>query len=285
MAIANEEQAEYWGNSASGVKWLTFEDQLDHLMTPVLKLVLDRADLELGTRVLDIGCGTGASSIEAATCVGPDGHVLGADISSSFLDRARSRAADAGLKNTEFQHADAQVFPFKAEDRDALISRFGVMFFADSIAAFSNMAKALKPGAQMTFAAWGSLYGNPWFRIPHIAAISRLGDMPKVDRYAPGPMAFHDIDHVTGILAKAGLTDIHADSVQLDLNGIGTELDSAALCMRVGPAARVISHFEGTAKDIAAIEASVARELAHFVTANGLKIPALINLYQARRGA
>ncbi|WP_171121482.1 MULTISPECIES: class I SAM-dependent methyltransferase [unclassified Ruegeria] len=283
MAIANEEQAEFWGNSPSGAKWLTYEDQMDALLAPVLDLVLDRATLQPGHRVLDIGCGTGASTVQAAQVVGPKGHVLAADFSQPFLDRAAVRAEAAGHSNVGFQFADAQTHPFDEGDRDAMISRFGVMFFDDTVAAFANMARALKPGGQMTFAAWGPLSGNPWFFIPHIAATARLGTPPKVDRNAPGPLAFHDQDRVTGLLADAELTDIKVDAVDLTLPVYGTLEDCAALCTRVGPAARVIAHFDGGPEDIAVIRDAVAGEFQPYQAGDMVNVPALINLFQARR--
>ncbi|CUH48506.1 class I SAM-dependent methyltransferase [Ruegeria atlantica] len=283
MQIANEEQAEYWGKSPSGAKWLTYEDQLDQLMAPVLDLVLERAELKPDMRVLDIGCGTGASAIAAAHAVGPDGHILAADVSQPFLDRASARASDAGSQNITFQFADAQTYAFEAADRDAMISRFGVMFFEDTVAAFANMTRALRPGGTMTFAAWGPLPGNPWFRVPHIAATERLDTPPKVDRNAPGPLAFHDRERVTGLLEKAGLSNIRADSVDLTLDFQGSLLDCAALCTRVGPAARVITHFDGKPDDVTAIQHAVAEAFHPFAKNGAVHIPADINLFQARR--
>ncbi len=283
MTSANEEQAEYWGQSESGTKWLTYEDQLDHAFAPVLDLVLSRADLSAGTQVLDIGCGTGVSTLAAARRVGPDGRVLAADISQPFLDRAASRAAENGLNNIQFQYADAQTFAFEPSLMDAAISRFGVMFFGDSVAAFVNIAKALKPGAQMTFAAWGPLAVNPWFRVPHIAAVQRLGQPPRVDRYAPGPLAFHDLDHVKGMMVQAGLSNIKAEAVPLNLQGVNGVEGTAALCTRVGPAARVISHFAGNEQDVEAIQKDVAAEFQHLQSGAEPQIPAVINLFQARR--
>ena len=283
MDFANKEQAEYWGNSASGTSWLTYEDQLDHLMQPVLDLVLNRSGLTPGMRVLDIGCGTGASTIAAAHHVSPDGHALGIDISNGFLERARNRAQAKGLKNLSFEVTDAQVEPFPANDRDAAISRFGVMFFEDTVAAFANIAKALKPQAKMTFAAWAPLADNLWFKTPFVAAARRLGNPPKVDPNAPGPLAFQDLDRIANMLSDAGLVQIHAEKVCLSLTPKGTVQDAATLCVRVGPAARVISHFEGTEADAAAIQAEVAREFDQFITEQGVRIPATINLFQASR--
>ncbi|EEX10842.1 methyltransferase, UbiE/COQ5 family [Ruegeria lacuscaerulensis ITI-1157] len=285
MQTANEDQAEYWGNSESGTKWLTFEDKLDHMLAPVLDLVLERADLTPGLRVLDIGCGTGAGTVAAARAVGPDGHVLGADISAPFLDRARQRARDLGLSNAAFRLADAQVTPFAPETRDEAISRFGVMFFGDPVAAFANIAKALVPGGRMTFAARGPLSDNPWFRVPHVAATTHLGQPPKYGKYAPGPLAFHDIDHVVGLMNAAGLTDITADRVALHLPGLRDVAETADLCTRVGPAGRVIAHFDGSEIDFGVIRQAVQDAFEGFVADGKVAIPAVINLYQARRAA
>lgn len=283
MQTANEEQAEYWGRSASGAKWLTFEDKLDHLLAPVLDLVLERAELKSGMRVLDIGCGTGASTLAAARLVGPQGHVLGGDISEPFLERARHRAAAAGINTVDFKCLDAQVAPFEDAAHDAAISRFGVMFFEDSVEAFANIAKALAPGGRMTFAAWGPLSGNPWFRVPHVAATSHLGHPPKHDRYAPGPLAFHDIDHVINMMAEADLQDITANPVDLRLPGLDSIESTADLCTRVGPAARVIAHFDGTEADTRKILNTVVQEFSRFQTVEGFGIPAVINVFQASR--
>ncbi|SLN09851.1 class I SAM-dependent methyltransferase [Ruegeria meonggei] len=283
MQSANYEQAEFWGKSENGAKWLTYEDQLDHALAPVLDLVLDRAGLSGGQSVLDIGCGTGVSTLSAAGQVGAEGRILAVDISQPFLDRAAARSAEAGQSNISFQHADAQTFEFPPAQMDATISRFGVMFFSDSVAAFVNIAKALRLGGQMTFAAWGPLADNPWFRVPHVAAVSRLGQPPRVDRYAPGPLAFHDIDHVTGMMAKAGLSDIQAEAVPVGLASVDGADGTATLCTRVGPAARVIDHFEGDEQDVQAIQSTVAEEFRQFQTGADLYIPAVINLFQARR--
>ncbi|KUJ81879.1 class I SAM-dependent methyltransferase [Ruegeria profundi] len=283
MQVANEEQAEYWGSSPSGAKWLTYEEQMDELLEPVLDLVFERASLQPGMRVLDIGCGTGASSVRAAQIVGSTGHVLAADLAQPFLNRAEQRASEHGLDNIDFQYADVQTYPFPEADRDAMISRFGVMFFEDPVAAFANMSRALKPGGLMTFAAWGPLSGNPWFKTPHIAACARLGNPPPMDRNAPGPLAFHDQDRVSGLLADAGLTEIVVDQVPTHLHICSTLEDCAKLCTRIGPAARLITLFEGDDQDVLAIQQAVAEAFRPFATENTVEIPALINLFQARR--
>lgn len=281
MQTTNQDQAEYWGNSASGQKWLTFEEHIAGVFAPVVDLILDHAELKPGQRVLDIGCGVGDTTLAAAQAVGPTGHVLGADISAPFLDRARQRTR--ALDNVDFTVADAQTEPFYPADRDAMISRFGMMFFSDSVAAFANIAKGLKPGGRMTFAAWGPLAVNPWFYIPHRAATDHLGQPPKVDRNAPGPLAFHDIDRVIGMMAKAGLTEIEAQAVEMKLTPPGGLTGAAALCTRLGPAARVLAHFGGTSEDETTIQGAVTTALTPYLDGDHVRLPATINLFQARR--
>ncbi|EEE37291.1 methyltransferase, UbiE/COQ5 family [Rhodobacteraceae bacterium KLH11] len=283
MLTMNLDQEEYWGKSDLGMMWLTYEDQLDQLFAPVLDLVLDRAALKPGQRVLDIGCGTGVSTLAAAKGVGPKGDVLGIDISKQFLARAEARASQLGLANATFQYADAQTGDLAAGNRDVAISRFGVMFFDDPVAAFTNMARGLKPGGRFVFAAWGELSENPWFKIPHVAAVKRMGQPPKVDRNAPGPLAFHDRERVADLLDQAGLSEIRVEAIPLNLTGPKTAAGAAALSARVGPSPRTIAHFNGTEADVIAVRDAVAQEFAPFETPQGTRIPAMINLLQARR--
>ncbi|GHF45983.1 class I SAM-dependent methyltransferase [Seohaeicola zhoushanensis] len=282
MTGTNADQAEYWGHSPGGQKWITLQDQLDAALQPVLDLVLDRAALRPGQRVLDIGCGTGASVLAAAAAVGPTGHVLAADISELLLSRARERTAH--LPNVELVPADAQVHRFGPDDRDAVISRFGVMFFEDTTAALANMARTLKPEGAMTFAAWGALDRNPWFTVPHIAAINRLGRPPRTDRNAPGPLAFHDTDRVLGMFRDAGL-NAEAEVVELDLTLPGGPEGAADLVMQVGPAVRTMAHFNATPEDAAAIRAAVLEEFAARGSDDPFRLPAQINLFRATRPA
>ncbi|MBD0864321.1 MAG: methyltransferase domain-containing protein [Rhodobacteraceae bacterium] len=282
MTSDNSDQAEYWGQSPSGAKWISYEHRLDTALAPVLDLVLDRAALAPGDHVLDIGCGTGISLLMAARQVGPTGSVLGVDISQQLLQRAETRIANSGLGNIDTLLDDAQTTGFEPASRYAMISRFGMMFFADPVSAFRNIASALKPGGRMTFAAWGPLEGNPWFRVPHIRAVERMGPMPKTDRNAPGPLAFHDGDRITGLMAEAGLTDVSVDAVHLDLTPMGGLTGAAALVTQVGPAARILAHHAGTAEDAQAIEVAVATDFATYETPERMVIPALINLFQAR---
>jgi len=256
--------AEFWGQSPAGQKWITLEDQLDAALQPVLDLVLDRAGLKPGWRVLDIGCGTGVSVIQAADRVTDQGHVTGGDISQMFLDRATQRAQAAGVSHVGFLRADAQVADLGGP-YDAVISRFGVMFFDDPTAALANIARAVKPGGLMTFAAWGQLEHNPWFRLPFVVAVNRLGKPPASDRNAPGPLAFHDRDRVVRLFQAAGLTDVTADAIDMHMTPMGGLDGAAALLAKVGPAVRVLQHFGGSAEDEAAIYTDLRAQIEPFL--------------------
>ena len=182
----NSDQAEFWSSDA-GRTWVAEQTSMDAVLQPVLDGVLARADLQTGQSVLDIGCGTGISSIEAAVRVGTSGRVLGADISPTMLERATARARD--LSNVQFLKADAAAHTFEQGAFDCLISRFGVMFFSDPVGAFHNIALGLKPGARLTMAAWGQIPNNPWFTLPAQAAKAVVGAPPAVDPDEPGPFA------------------------------------------------------------------------------------------------
>jgi SAM-dependent methyltransferase len=283
MSDANRDQADYW-NSPAGQQWIDHESALDANHAPVLDVLLDSAALKSGQSVLDLGCGTGASTLRAADLVGPQGGVEGIDISNVMLDRARIRAASAKAANVAFTLADAQTHPFAPAAFDLLISRFGMMFFNDPVAAFANIARAIRPGGRMVFAAWGPLPRNPWFLIPRDIAIARLGAPAPLDPSAPGPFAFADSARVTHLMAQAGLRDIHAEDLAINLAPHGTARDAAALSSHVGPAIRILRERGGTAADARAIEDEVARRFAAFEGSAALRIPAAITLFSARCG-
>ncbi|GFE48280.1 methyltransferase [Roseobacter cerasinus] len=280
MSQDNSEQASFW-TAQAGQKWVEQQALLDALMQPVLDGVFARAPLAAGHSVLDIGCGTGASTLQAADLVGNNGSVLGADISPTMLALAETRAA--GRSAISFAEADAAQYAFDTQRFDHMISRFGVMFFADPAAAFANILKGLKPGAHVTFACWGPFVNNPWFSMAVQAAKDVLGAPPSVDPDEPGPFAFRDIDRVQGILKTAGFDRFEADAAQIALTPPGTRAQVAAMATSIGPVARTVDYFQGSASDSAAITARVDEALRDFETPKGVRVPAQINFFQARR--
>lgn len=279
--MSNAEQEEFW-TDAAGPKWVTQQMQMDTLLAPVLDLVLDQATLRPGDRVLDIGCGTGVSVVAAAREVGGQGHVTGLDISETMLALAAARLPD--MKNAALLKADAQTHRFDTSF-DAMISRFGVMFFDDTVAALANLNAALSPGGRMTFAAWGPAPQNPYFMVPAKAAASVLGPMPKTDRTLPGPFAFEDSARILEQMAQAGLSNTDVETVSVDLTSAGDAAETAALMMQIGPAEAAVRHHGASPEATQQVQSAVADAIAQFDTDDGLRIPACIHIYSARKPA
>ncbi|WP_299042045.1 methyltransferase domain-containing protein [uncultured Tateyamaria sp.] len=279
--MSNADQEEFW-TEAAGPKWVAHQDGMDALLAPVLDLVMEGAALRRGDNVLDIGCGTGISVAAAAQAVGDQGHVTGLDISHTMLALAASRLGDR--PNISLLKADAQTHAF-SHDFDAQISRFGVMFFDNSRAAFANLQATLAPGGRMTFAAWGPAPENPYFMVPARAAAAVLGPMPKTDRTLPGPFAFEDSDRTLAMMADAGSAQARVETVTLDLTPPGDCAETAALMMQIGPADAAITHHQADAAAAADVQAALAEAMTAFDTGSGLRIPACIHIYSAVKPA
>ncbi len=280
VSPGNAREARFW-NAARGRAWVDHEAELDAVHAPALDLLLERAGLRSGDRVLDIGCGTGASSLAAARAVAPGGAVVGLDVAAQLLARARARAAEKGLGNAAFIEGDAQVQVFPEPRFDAAISRFGVMFFSDPVAAFASIARALRPGARLTFVAWAALGENPYFAVPGAAAVRRLGEGAPAVPGTPGPLAFQDRDRVAGLMGRAGLREISAERVVADLTPRGDVAEVVRLMTSIGPASRLLTELGGSAEDAAAIAADVAGGITRYATPQGVRIPATFNLFCA----
>ena len=203
----NAAQIAYW-NDRAAVTWTAMQDRLDAMFTPLTAIVVDAAAPAAGERVIDVGCGCGATVLELARRVGPDGRVLGVDVSEPMAARAQERIAAAGFGNAEVKVSDASTFGFAAGQADLLFSRFGVMFFADPAAAFANLRRGMRPGGRLLFACWRPMIDNPWFLVPTQAAAHLLPPAPAMEPNAPGPFAFADADRVRRILGTAGWSDV-----------------------------------------------------------------------------
>jgi len=278
--MQNQDQQRFWTQDA-GPSWVTRMDAMDQTLAPVLDEVLRVAHLESGEHVVDIGCGAGTSTLAAARMVGPSGHVHGVDISRTLLDAAEARAAG----KVAFTLADAQTHAFPAAAYDVLISRFGVMFFEDTKAAFSNMANALKPGGRMVFATWGAIPENPFFTMPAKVATEIIGKAPKGDPDAPGPLALRDLSLVTDILKSAGTSEVTATEVPMMLTPAGSAEEVADLLCDIGSAQRVLEHFGSGPADRARLCTALAAALEEYQTPQGIRIPSLINIFTARKPA
>lgn len=280
---ANASQIEFW-NSAAGEKWISYEERLDGGLSSVKNRLIERAAIKPGERVVEIGCGTGGTTLDLARRVGGTGSVLAVDVSEPLLARAEQRVADQGICNTSFSLADAQTHAFEQGSADALVSRFGVMFFADPVAAFANMRRVLKPGGRLSFVSWATMDLNPWFAIPREIAVARLGEPEAGDPDAPGPLAFRDLDRVSDILRRAGFAGIAADEEAVDLVFPGSVRQVAELAGNLGPASRIIAEKDGTPEDRAAITDAIAERIAGYAQGEGVGIPARLNFFDAVAG-
>nr|WP_319382387.1 class I SAM-dependent methyltransferase [uncultured Roseibium sp.] len=278
---ANKVQAEYWASPA-GLKWIEHEHALDTAMAGMLDKMLDAACIASTDCILDIGCGTGASTLQAARRA-PGGHVLGVDISDPLLKRAANRAKTEGVANASFLLADAQTHDFSARPFDLLVSRLGMSFFSDTVAALKNLSNALTGNGRMIFVCWASVAKNPWFAIPEQAAEKRLGALAKADPDKPGPTAFQDLKRVTDLLARAGVSNIEAHELDIALTPPGGIASAARAASKVGPAARIMKAHNGSEADAAAIESAVTVAFEEFKEGDTAVVPAVVNLFSCSR--
>lgn len=221
MTEANPEQTRVW-NEVAGPKWVAMQRQLDAQLESLGEAAMARLAWRAGDRVLDVGCGAGATTLALARRVAP-GEVVGVDVSEPLVALARRRAA--GADNLRFELGDAQTMRFAAPF-DAVYSRFGVMFFSDPVAAFTNLRAALRPGGRLGFVCWRAMDANPWVSEPLAAARSLLPEVPPpTPPGAPGPFAFADGARLRTILADAGFVDleVRAHDEDMALGGEGIE--------------------------------------------------------------
>lgn len=270
--MSNAEMIRYWNESAGAV-WTTHEEQLDEQLARFGALARQRAALRAGERVLDVGCGCGATTLALADAVGAAGRVVAVDISRPMLDRARARAERAGLgERVELRLADAQTAKLEPAHYDHVFSRFGVMFFDDSVAAFANLRGALGPDGRLTFVCWQGRDKNPWLVAPVMAAAQHIAFPAPPPPDAPGPFAFADIDRVRGILERAGFADFEAEAVNEPVRiGQGGVEQALELALAVGPLGAALREANPTEEQRERVIGAVRRVLEGFVTPRGVE--------------
>jgi len=207
----NAEQARAWDGD-EGAYWAGNADRFDKAVAAYHDRFLAAAAIGRADRVLDLGCGTGQTTRDAARAAA-DGLVLGVDLSGQMIALARRLAAEHGVANAQFEQADAQIHPFPAASFDVAISRTGTMFFADQAAAFTNIARALRPGGRLALLVWQGPQANEWIRELG-GALAAGRDLPAPPDGAPGPFAQADPEAARAVLAAAGFTQISLDGLQ-----------------------------------------------------------------------
>lgn len=199
-------QAAHW-NGPAGQAWVRGQAIMDAMLQPFEALLLEAVPRGFSGALLDVGCGTGRTTVAAAERLGAGGRCTGVDISAPMLDAARTRAQQAGVAAT-FVCADAQTYAFVPASVDLVLSRFGVMFFPDPVAAFANLRRATVSGGRLRAVAWRSPAENAFLTTAERAAAPLLPELPPRKLDGPGQFAFADGDHVRSLLAEAGWTDI-----------------------------------------------------------------------------
>jgi SAM-dependent methyltransferase len=281
--VPNDEMNRYW-NEAAGPVWTTHADRLDAQLAGLGALAREAAALRADERVLDVGCGCGATTLELAEAVGAGGSVVAVDISKPMLERAAARAARAGLASrVDFRLDDAQTAAFEPASFDVVFSRFGVMFFTDPTAAFANLRRSLRAGGRVAFVCWQRPEKNPWMTVPAQAAAAHVAFPPPPPPDAPGPFAFADRARVEGILAGAGFADLGFESVERPMRLGGDTLDeSLELFLAVGPVGAALREANAGPDQRARVERAVREALARFETPRGLEAPAAAWVVTAR---
>jgi SAM-dependent methyltransferase len=275
----NADQIAYW-NGANGQRWSDRQAEQDVLLAPVSRALIDRAAARPGDRVIDVGCGCGSTSIAFAEKVAPNGSVLGVDISGPMLSRARQQAPKA--LPVDFVQADATVYPFDPGNFDLVVSRFGVMFFAEPAVSFANLRQALRPSGRVAFACWREPRENPWMMAPLAAIYQHVPKLPPQGPEDPGPFAFASEARVNRILGEAGYTSIGMEPVALSFDiAIGRGLDAAVqAALQIGPGSRAL---EGHPPETRAAAAKSVKEmLTPFVRGDSVPLAGSIWIVTAR---
>jgi SAM-dependent methyltransferase len=277
--------AQDWAGRLSA-SWLANVDRLEAQLLPVSELLFGAARLQPGEHVLDVGCGGGATTREAARLVGPTGHVTGVDVAAGMIEVASAGESgpDAGL--VDWLVGDAQTHEFAPGWADIVLSRFGVMFFADPVAAFANLRRATKPGGRFVAAVWQPRTATELQRRPvevAVAAAARHGVTLPVRPPDKGPFSLGTAELTARILTEAGWIDPAFEPHELVLyaGGPGRTPDEAATTsLSFGTLSELVSQLP--APVIAEIQAALAQDYASAHDGNGVALKGAMAILSAR---
>ncbi|MDK1024537.1 MAG: class I SAM-dependent methyltransferase [Gammaproteobacteria bacterium] len=272
----NADQIAFW-NGDAGKSWAKNQALMDSMIEPLGNIAISESVISAADQVLDIGCGCGATSFALAKL---GANVTGIDVSEPMLGIARSRA-DTTDHHVDFVLGDALTHAFE-RDYSVLFSRFGVMFFADPVAAFRNLLGAMNESGRLCFICWRPAIENAWISVPMGAAIAHMPPMPQTDPRAPGEFAFSDKDYVAEILDAAGYKEIEIDPVDQALTvGGASDIDQAIeFYEHIGPLARVFSELDEPTR-MKALDA-VREAVQPYLSDDGLTLGSACWLVKAR---
>ena len=276
----NRAQRELW--SEEGVRqYVQQDDRWQDIWRPFGAAMFDAAALQPGEQVLDVGCGDAFTSVQAAGLVASGGAVVGVDVSGPMLDLARRRADAVGVNNVSFLEADAQTHPFPDGAFDVVISRFGVMFFADPQAAFANLARAVRPQGRLVFVCWQDPSKIEWAALAIGAAARHLGPPDFGPPGAPGPFAMADGTRLRRVVEAAGFHDVTVDAVTRP-HRVGSDVADVVSFITSMDETRAL--FAGKPEDkVAAAIDGIRQALAPYAGPQGVVTDATAWLVLARR--
>jgi SAM-dependent methyltransferase len=248
------DQAELWDDLV-GDAWVRNAPALNAHSGPYGDAAMDTLnDLE-GHRVLDLGCGTGETTMVLGARVGETGHVTGVDLSSRMLEQARAVTDDKA--QISIVAGDALQLDFAARF-DALFSRFGVMFFEEPGAAFARLRSMTRTGGQLAFSAWKDPFSNPWMLKPIMASVEVLGPPSLPPEGAPGPFSLGAADAVQSLLGNAGWRGVEVSALDLEQPFVGDARAAATMVVETNPviagALRTMADRRADAIDVIAAE-------------------------------
>jgi SAM-dependent methyltransferase len=277
----NADQLEYW-NTVAGPRWVGLAGFVEKRVQKVNDLLLTRSAIKPGEKVLEVGCGTGAATVPLAEAVGDTGEVVGIDISEPMLAGARDRISQSGLRNITLLRADAQAHSFEPNLFDLIASRFGVMFFADPVAAFQNLLGAMRPAGRLCFACWAALEENRHWLIPYEVALRHLGPPAPKPPHAPGPMAFADPEYLRSVLERAGYEGIEIRRETPEILGASPREEAEHACI-MGPSARLIDEKQPQESVRELIKQEMTEAFVAYAKGEEMVLPSTIFLVTARR--
>jgi SAM-dependent methyltransferase len=243
-------------------------------------MILTEAGIRRGERVLDVGCGCGATTRAAASLAAP-ATVTGLDLSAAMLARASDDARSARLANVSFIQGDAQVHLLEPPSFDVVISRFGLMFFDDPVAAFTNLRQATQRGGRLVFVCWQPMEANQWLLVPGAALAEHVPPPAPLSPDAPGMFALAVPDRLRGILTDAGWSELTVTPARTSmLVGGGGTVDEAVQWVRSGSMARSMLADADPLTEQQAL-ASVRSALVPYADSDGVRLDAAVWVVRA----
>lgn len=272
-------QAGLW-NGGAGQAWVQEQELVDRMFGPIEELLLEAVAPGQARRALDVGCGTGGTTLALARRLGPAARCTGIDISAPMVAAARRRAANGGV-DVDFVCADAQRHGFAPAGFDLVVSRFGVMFFDEPVAAFANLRRAVHTGGQLRFVAWRGPEENPFMTAAERAARPLLPGLPRRTPDEAGQFGLAREERMRDILAHAGWDGVACAPVDVACGFPEAELDG--YLARMGPVGRALETLDGGPRE--AVLARVRPAFDPYVSGGTVAFTAACWLVSARAGA